>query len=333
MMYANTLQIAPEDNVSHEKVVNRPQDHYQGLPLLEIESAQLGAGEPVIHSLHVYGNDIIISRVRVAPKIAGHIVLDPDWIVLMLPLSWRSGFTLNGQQARAFDLFLCSSKDGVAAIGERRDIISIYIRRSRLERTCRALAGGNTEHISLENVCLAMGAAIGHRFQLMVLSAISSALRSPLYAGHFALSNTVESDLISAIARILLPDMLTGTSHDPPQLNPLRIVRTAKMAIDTRQPNAVSLADLCAASGVGQVWLHKCFLDIYNTSPMRYLRCCRLSSARNILLNTDSPPTSVKDAALSQGFTSSGRFASQYQSMFGELPADTIRRTLSSCQK
>ncbi|MBL4558900.1 MAG: helix-turn-helix transcriptional regulator [Rhodobacteraceae bacterium] len=87
-----------------------------------------------------------------------------------------------------------------------------------------------------------------------------------------------------------------------------------------------TMAELCAAAGVGVTWLHKCFQEVYATSPAQYVLARRLSAVREKLLDGDDPPRSVKDAALAQGFFETGRFAQYYRRTYGERPSDTFRR-------
>lgn len=86
------------------------------------------------------------------------------------------------------------------------------------------------------------------------------------------------------------------------------------------------MAELCAAAGVGVTRLHKCFQEVYATSPAQYVLARRLSAVREKLLDGDDPPRSVKDAALAQGFFETGRFAQYYRRTYGERPSDTFRR-------
>jgi AraC family ethanolamine operon transcriptional activator len=90
-----------------------------------------------------------------------------------------------------------------------------------------------------------------------------------------------------------------------------------------------TLADLCAATGVSQRWLNKCFIDVVGVPPLRFLKLVRLSKARQQLLAAETA-TLVKSLSLSMGYTSSGRFAADYRSVFGENPSDSIRHRLAA---
>jgi AraC-like DNA-binding protein len=59
--------------------------------------------------------------------------------------------------------------------------------------------------------------------------------------------------------------------------------------------------------------------------PYRYVRLARLSKAREQLLASDGDSTLVKTLSLSLGYRLSGRFASEYRSVFGENPSTTLQ--------
>jgi transcriptional regulator GlxA family with amidase domain len=88
-----------------------------------------------------------------------------------------------------------------------------------------------------------------------------------------------------------------------------------------------NIADLCRAAGVGQTRLHRCFMEIYGTSPAHFIRMKRLSQCRERLLDREFAPPLVKDVALAFGFHEMGRFARYYRETFGELPSETLQRT------
>jgi AraC family ethanolamine operon transcriptional activator len=123
-----------------------------------------------------------------------------------------------------------------------------------------------------------------------------------------------------------LPYLSGDIPGDRASPNAIRVVRAAEKACrDLAHPP--SIADLCATAGVGEVWLHKCFVEVYNTPPARFLLRRRLSAARNRLLDPDTPARSVKDAALSLGFMEAGRFAQHYKALYGENPGQTLLRS------
>jgi AraC family ethanolamine operon transcriptional activator len=146
---------------------------------------------------------------------------------------------------------------------------------------------------------------------------------APKAPGQFAMPPTVESDLVSQLAAQLLPVLRSAPDASPFRLDALRVVRAATAL--TKTDPAPSLAEMCAAAGVSQRWLHKCFADVLGIPPYRYVRLARLSKARERLLASDGDSMLVKTLSLSLGYRLSGRFAAEYRSVFGENPSATLQ--------
>lgn len=300
--------------------------HVAGLPVLEQESVQLGSGRGTFYTKQAVGRDLVLFQTRIFPRMIGHVVLDPAWVMLMLTLNFRGDFLFNGTAAHPGDVFMTSNPSGYTTVGECRNTLAIGIRRSRLEQAMRALSGGG-DVPPLHDQRLALERAQSATLTEAALSALQSTLCHPLALGRFILPETVESDFISLLSSAILPQFANIVSPDPDRLQSIQIVRAAVRAHDTQRGQTLSLAQLCDASGVSHTWLSKCFHDVLGTSPMAYLHARRLSEARARLLDQSNPPALVKDVALSLGFLHFGRFAADYRTRFKENPSDTLVTT------
>jgi AraC-like DNA-binding protein len=103
------------------------------------------------------------------------------------------------------------------------------------------------------------------------------------------------------------------------------LVRRATQAADA-VPEAARISSLCAALHVSPRTLQLAFHSITGTGPHDFLRSRRLNRARQMLLGSRLEETSVTAVAIAQGFTELGRFAVHYRRMFGESPAESLRR-------
>ena len=105
-----------------------------------------------------------------------------------------------------------------------------------------------------------------------------------------------------------------------------------KRAIEYMWANAyrpVSAGEIAAECGVGVRALNSGFRRFKAMPMMAYLREIRLSAVRQELRD----PTSVGaigEIAGKWGFTHLGRFSSEYEKRFGELPSQTRRRTVGA---
>ena len=97
---------------------------------------------------------------------------------------------------------------------------------------------------------------------------------------------------------------------------------------DERKSRLVSLsvAELCAAYEMPRRTLNRAFQNALGMGPATYLRRVRLNGARRALRRRSAHSTTVSAVALEFGFWHLGRFAEQYNKLFGESPHETLRR-------
>jgi AraC-like DNA-binding protein len=305
------------------RVDQRRPDFVSGLPLRESESLQLGPGNAEYRSHRVLGRDLVLLSYSVAPQLRVHSVPQTDWVVLIMSLNPRSGFVFNGRETRAGELSLATGGDGYMTSGSNRRNMAVGVRKHRLVDACAALAGIGPEDVLLRDCVLMPEQDPNRRLRRALMSAARPPEGVRTSPGEFSMPTAVESDLLSQLAAQLLPVLRSAPDASPFRLDALRVVRAA-MAL-TRTHPAPSLAEMCAAAGVGQRWLHKCFTEVVGMPPYRYVRLARLSKAREQLVASNGDSTLVKTLSLSLGYRLSGRFAAEYRSVFGENPSATLQ--------
>ena len=306
----------------------RHRDHVAGLPIIEHHIAQTGPGAPETVSIIACGLDIIVGRALLEPKLTLHMVLHRDWLFFMLPLSWKGDYIFNGNVASPNDMFVAPTGNGYATVSEMRDNIGFGIRKRRLKSVMRHLSGRGDDSFPLHDQRVALNEAQGRSLRCQFLLAIEASRAKPLSPGRCLLSEVLENDLICSVANVLLAHSADSTPEVRGHISSLEVIRAAQLAYTAKPPHLVSLEDLCSAAGVGQAWLHKCFVEIYGIPPMGFLRAYRLREARSRILDTVSPPRSIKEVALALGFFNGGRFAADYRALFSENPAETLARNV-----
>lgn len=91
----------------------------------------------------------------------------------------------------------------------------------------------------------------------------------------------------------------------------------------------IYMQELCDAAGVSERLLRYAFEDLAGVSPSRYLSMYRLCEACRALSSADASVQSVKSVALDCGLWDLSRFADSYRRVFGELPRQTLYRSVS----
>jgi AraC family ethanolamine operon transcriptional activator len=67
--------------------------------------------------------------------------------------------------------------------------------------------------------------------------------------------------------------------------------------------------------------------DLFEMSPMEYLKIKRLNGVRRTLKTCDPNQTNISAIATNWGFWSMGHFSRDYKQLFGELPSETLKKT------
>jgi AraC family ethanolamine operon transcriptional activator len=133
---------------------------------------------------------------------------------------------------------------------------------------------------------------------------------------------------LSSMSRDLIAAIVGGLAHgygdrfDVPQAKRALIVRDARDVISEWSQDIKCIADLCRELGVSRRALQQSFQDTLGVKPSAYMRAVRMNGARRAIKTENS----VAEAATLWGFWHFGRFARDYNMMFGELPSEAFRR-------
>jgi AraC-like DNA-binding protein len=141
-------------------------------------------------------------------------------------------------------------------------------------------------------------------------------------------SPTIQAELASA----LLACLLKGVRHNYSdeilyhcQGAFAYYVKQAISYIEAHLQDEIELADIAAAVNISPRLLQKAFAQEYNCSPMRFVARTRLERIRQEL-ERSSDATRIIDVMMNYGITQGGKFAKEYQQLFGEKPSDTLKR-------
>jgi AraC family ethanolamine operon transcriptional activator len=130
--------------------------------------------------------------------------------------------------------------------------------------------------------------------------------------------------VLEAFATTVIISAPPHQAHIP---SSLKLVREAERYVDAHPDMPVHISEICAALNVSRRTLHRAFQDAIGIGPVAFLRRKRLSAVRVALSKADPSRTRITDIAIEFGFLEMGRFAGYYQSMFGESPSATLRKS------
>jgi AraC-like DNA-binding protein len=146
-------------------------------------------------------------------------------------------------------------------------------------------------------------------------------------------SETLSPIFEQEAARLLAAATLAAfpTTADPdPTIEDRRDAhtQTVRRAADFIEANAwrdITIKEIADAAGVTIRSVQLSFRRHLDTTPTAYLRGVRLEYVHDELASNGPDRTTVSEVAGRWGFCNFGRFAAQYRTRFGELPAQTLR--------
>ncbi len=104
------------------------------------------------------------------------------------------------------------------------------------------------------------------------------------------------------------------------------VMRRFRRMIEENPEQPLYIPEICKAIRVADRTLRRCCQEHLGMGPKRYLLLRRLHLVRRALRHARPEATTTTDIATRFGFWQLGRFAVEYQSLFGESPSATLRR-------
>jgi AraC-like DNA-binding protein len=293
------------------------------LPIKESYFVQVGRGEHIVDVQIATVGKIGLIRLGIGVEAVGINVLNPGYIGFALPVSWSGDLLLNGELANKSNIYMPGDLDSLHLHSKSRVILGVTIPRQPFVETIAALRGVDTGDIMLNDRELHLSEAAGAEVRARLTAIINEACSERDKRSQREISNDVMGLLTDAYLHAL-PESLSQAERIS---RPERIVRLAEERFMASNSKPVSLADLCAAAGVGKSTLYKAFHTVCGLAPLSYFQKRRLMQARSQLINSVDERGQVKYAAMSSGFTELGRFSVEYRQLFEELPSTTLSRT------
>jgi len=166
---------------------------------------------------------------------------------------------------------------------------------------------------------------------VLTLNSLTSVLMaSPEVLNHQSIQHMMKDTITNALFMYLNSVEAEDTLQMLPSYARRRsIVEKARSYMLQHLDRPVTMLELCRAAAVSQRTLQYCFEAVYATNPMHYLKLMRLNGLRRTLKLAYSTGASVQSAAETWGFWHLSRLAKEYRELFGELPSETLKSSLS----
>ena len=134
----------------------------------------------------------------------------------------------------------------------------------------------------------------------------------------------LEQELIEAMVGCL--DQQERRANNLAQGQHAIVMRRFHRAVEEHVGEPLYIPEICRAIRVSERTLRMCCQEHLGMSPKRYLLLRRMGLARRALREAVPDATSVTAIGTRYGFWELGRFAVEYQALFGEPPSATLRR-------
>jgi AraC-like DNA-binding protein len=134
-----------------------------------------------------------------------------------------------------------------------------------------------------------------------------------------------EQSLIGTLLREL-PHTYSGRMDGLSRSPTPACIRRVEAYIRAHACGDLGVEDLARAAGISARAVQSGFQRHLNTTPMAYVRDCRLERARQALFTARERGLQVAEVALACGFAHLGRFSAYYRSRYGESPSATRQR-------
>ena len=296
------------------------------MPLVENSVTQVAPGPFVAGARIVSNGEVTAVHTSVTARSVGSILLEEGFTGFLVPLRWDGEFRLNGAVATPNTIHMPVEEGSMHTRGGQREQLGCILPRARFVESVAALCGEDPNTLALHEGALQMTPEASRRVRDQLMAIIDKGVHADLNSD----SSCAPFDLTNEVFELMADAYLHACPEPMPKSGRIRgverIVRAAEERFVQAGSGPVSLADLCAATGVGKSALYLAFHSWCGEPPLAYFHKRRLTKARSFLLRAVPIRGEVKRAALQAGLTELGRFSRDYRQLFGEPPSVTLNR-------
>jgi transcriptional regulator GlxA family with amidase domain len=162
------------------------------------------------------------------------------------------------------------------------------------------------------------------RLQRLHIAASDLAENAPEIIANADAAHGLEQALVEAVVACLAHG--EGRKPSLAQGQHATVMRRFFRMVEENPEQPFFIPEICNTIGVSERTLRMCCQEHLGMSPKRYLLLRRMSLARRALREGTPDTTSVTAIGTGYGFWELGRFAVEYQALFGKAPSATLRQ-------
>ena len=248
----------------------------------------------------------------------------PNHVAILIPTNQGSRGILQGKLLKSHEVAISTpgSETTYRSPADLR-ILSLHVPVDRLREGFRAIAQTDLDHLIGETRVIELPDE-----SLQRLTAIGRHVASAAEFAAGKASETYQKELEEHFVVALVRGFVGDREAEPGLLsrqNRVRYVLAARDYIESHLGEPLGIETLARVTGVSPRTLEYAFREVFDVTPIRYIKTRRLDAARRRFLTAEDPRLKVTDVALDYGFQHFSHFSRDYHAMFGEYPSQTLR--------
>lgn len=296
----------------HTTVALEVDEFELALPHMRGSLVRTGTGDRASRLVMQGAAPITTLRIDVGFPLCGTVDTADDTLVLAIPFDLETPALWDGVDVRPGQVF-------VYPPGGQQQLISptgmtvgaVIVPIEALERTADEL-GRTSRRLRHTVVSVEHGSTLVDSFRTSVLT------RSAPFDEH------ARDELLAEVVK-LVTDPHPETGGSSRLASSRRIASTAVDLLEATGQWRPSIPELCRTVGTSERRLQLAFRDVFDMTPVEFLRTRALSAVRRELVRANAQTDEVTRIAQDHGFRHLGRFAVDYRATFGESPSATLR--------
>jgi len=164
-------------------------------------------------------------------------------------------------------------------------------------------------------------------------TSIAALLGGVLAAGRTTDSQVIPPGFPTELAGLLWQTIVGAIGPSLPRLavrSRSSILTRARDWVLANPESALSVAAMSRETGVAERSLRRAFVESFGVPPNEYLRAMRLIGVRRQLQQPEPAKRTIAEVAGTFGFWHTSQFAADYRRLFGELPSETLAKSLET---